>query len=117
MPSTKVAVGRPAEVADLLRELLRRTQEIEAAPRPPDWRSWDMRRWAEDREYGPLYAPRDWFGGGEPLPEAERVRYLRAVRRLAGEGLLTMIVSERGGKLQRLRLTRAGRAAAEAATS
>jgi hypothetical protein len=62
-----------------------------------------------DREYGPRYSP-TWFED-ETATEAGRVRFLRTVYSLADTGLLTVVKSE-GGRIERLRLTKAGRKAA-----
>jgi hypothetical protein len=112
MSSEVVSVS--VEARAVLLELLVRTRAIARRPRPPAWRSWEVERWQDDREWGPLYSPAEWFGGGESIPEYLRVRYLRAIRKLAADGLLTMIMSESGKRLERLRLTEAGQRLAEA---
>jgi hypothetical protein len=93
----------------VLTELARREAEIAARPRPPAWKVWEARPDADDREYGPRYSPA-WLGDAATA-EAGRVRALRAVYRLADGGLVEPTRSP-GGRLERLRLTPAGRAAA-----
>lgn len=59
---------------------------------------------------GPRYVPSDWFGeDGKPLPEAERVRFLRAVHKLASAGFLA-VTRNGAGRVERIRLTQSGRA-------
>jgi hypothetical protein len=93
----------------LLNELARRESEIAARPRPPAWKTWEARPDADDREYGPRYSP-TWFGD-RASTEARRVRLLRALYRLADAGLIDLTKSE-GGRLERIRLTTAGKDAA-----
>jgi DNA-binding PadR family transcriptional regulator len=45
------------------------------------------------------------------VDEAGRVRALRTLYRLSADGLLTLVKSEHGNRLQRVKLTDAGRAA------
>lgn len=100
--------------AEVLTELARREAEIASRPRPPAWRTWDVRADADDREFGPRYSPA-WFGDAAAT-EARRVRLLRTVYRLAGAGLVTVLKNE-GGRLERIRLSAAGtRAVADLAT-
>ena len=67
-----------------------------------------MRDYEDDLEYGPSYSP-SWFGDAAGT-EARRVRLLRTVYRLGAAGLVDIVKSE-GGRLERLQLTTAGRAA------
>lgn len=67
-----------------------------------------MRDHADDIVYGPLYSP-GWFGE-RGATEARRVRLLRTVYRLDSAGLVDIVKSD-GGRLERLRLTKAGRSA------
>jgi hypothetical protein len=90
----------------VLLEVQRRCEAIRTRPRPPAWKWWEARDDDADRECGPRYSP-TWFGGATAT-EAGRVRFLRTVYRLADSGLLTVVKSE-GGRLERGRLTRAGR--------
>jgi hypothetical protein len=94
--------------AAVLTELAKREEEITTRPDPAKWKSWEWRELADDREYGPLYSP-TWFG---ELNEAGRVRHLRTVYRLADAGLLVVVKSE-GGRLERVQLTGAGKAAVQ----
>src|SRR5262245_31569528 len=93
----------------VLLEVERRCDAIRTRPRPPAWKTWEVRDDDDDREYGPRYSP-TWFGDATAT-EAGRVRFLRTVYRLADAGLLTVVKTE-GGRLERVRLTRAGRNAA-----
>lgn len=99
------------ELAELvLLELAERCEAIRTRPKPQAWRTWDVRDDEADREYGPRYSP-TWFGDAT-ANEAGRVRLLRIVYRLADAGLLTVVKSE-GGRLERIRLTEAGRVAVD----
>ncbi|WP_439628801.1 hypothetical protein [Gemmata sp.] len=91
----------------ILTEVVRRCDEIAARPKPPAWRTWESGPDAEDREYGPRYSP-TWFG---EVDEAARVRFLRAVYGLHAAGLVAAVKSE-GGRLERVKITDEGRAAA-----
>ena len=93
----------------VLAEVARRCDATRARPRPPAWKWWEVREDEAEREYGPRYSP-TWFGEATAT-EAGRVRLLRTVYRLADAGLLTFVKSE-GGRLERVRLTKAGRDAA-----
>jgi hypothetical protein len=93
----------------VLIEVARRCEEIETRPEPRPWQWWERREYDADRQYGPRYAA-SWFPD-VAATEAGRVRLLRTVYRLAEAGLLTVVKSE-GGRLERVRLTEAGRSAA-----
>jgi hypothetical protein len=84
-------------------------EAVAARPSPPPWRWWDVRDLAADLKHGPRYSPR-WFGG-LTATEAGRIRVLRALYGLADAGLVTLVKSEGAGRLQRARLTEAGREA------
>jgi hypothetical protein len=99
--------------AEVRTELARREAGIASRPRPPAWRTWDVRAGADDREFGPRYSPA-WVGDAAAT-EARRVRLLRTVYRLADAGLLVTSTSE-GGRLERIRLTADGRSAIAPAT-
>lgn len=99
------------EMKLVLLECLFRENQIAAAIRPPKWQKWGRMIDAELREYGPRYSPAEWFGGGQPLEEKMRVRYLRAVHKLQKDGQLA--VTTVSDKLAYLKLTAAGREAAE----
>lgn len=58
-------------------------------------------------EHGPAYSHREWFG---PIPDAERKRMRRAIKRLAGRGLLVAFTSK--DDAEHLKLTDDGVAAA-----
>jgi hypothetical protein len=103
-----MATTRDDLAAPVLTELVRREAVIAARAKPPAWKKWEARPDADDREFGPRYSP-SWFGYAGDT-EARRVRLLRTVYRLAEAGLVTVVKSE-GGRLERLRLTDAGRAA------
>src|SRR5947207_4752541 len=103
-------MSRDERATLVLLEVARQCEAIRARPRPPAWRWWDVRDDDADREYGPRYSPA-WFGGATAT-EAGRVRVLRTVYRLAEAGLLTAVKSA-GGRLERFRLTEAGREAAD----
>ena len=90
----------------VLLEVARRSEVVRARTPPPTWQTWAVRDYETDREYGPSYSP-TWFGAATAT-EAGRVRFLRTVYRLADAGLLTVVKSE-GGRLERVRLTKAGR--------
>ena len=94
----------------VLAEVVRRSAAIRDRPTPPAWKTWEARDDAADREYGPRYSP-TWFGDAT-VTEAGRVRLLRTLYRLAEARLLTLVKSE-GGRLERVRLTKAGHDAAE----
>ena len=94
--------------ATVLNEVARQEAQIRRRPRPEPWRRWDVQRDEEDRERGPLYSPQ-WFGA-LAADEAGRVRFLRTVRRLEAAGLLAIGRSP-AGKLERVKLTKAGRKA------
>ena len=102
-------MNRDELAALVLAEVARQCDAIAARPRPPVWQSWAAREDAADRERGPRYTPR-WFGDAAAT-EAGRVRLLRALYRLADAGMLTLEKSE-GGRLERVRLSKAGRDAA-----
>ena len=91
----------------VLTELARREAAIAARPRPPAWKTWEARPDADDRKYGPRYSP-TWLAD-VTADEAGRVRMLRTLYRLADAGLVELLKSE-GGRLERVRLTDAGRA-------
>jgi hypothetical protein len=95
----------------VLVEIARQQRRIKRRRRPEPWRRWDVARDQDDRTFGPLYSPR-WFGPAAAT-EAGRVRHLRAVYALADCGLVQVVKSE-GGRLERVRLTPAGRTAAAA---
>ena len=101
-------MNRDELAALILLELHRRCEAIRTRPKPPAWKTWDVRDHADDTEYGPLYSP-GWFGE-HGATEARRVRLLRTVYRLADAGLVDIVKSE-GGRLERLQLTKAGREA------
>jgi hypothetical protein len=105
-------MNRDELAALVLAEVARRCEAIRDRPRPPAWKTWETRDDDDDREYGPRYSP-TWFGE-VTATEAGRVRMLRTVYRLAEAGLLTLVRSE-GGRLERVRLTKAGTKAAESA--
>lgn len=81
--------------------------EIAARPQPGAWQRWERDELDHLKRYGPLYRPSEWFGGGRPIPEKYRVRYLRAINKLIAAGLLTGATTE-GNRLAHLRLTEAG---------
>jgi len=89
----------------VLIEVHQRCEVAQSRRRPPEWKSWEVWEYEADIKYGPLYSPR-WFGRLTET-EAGRVRMLRTVYRLADAGLLTIVKSE-GGRLERVRLTKAG---------
>ncbi|MBP3956702.1 hypothetical protein J8F10_15615 [Gemmata sp. G18] len=100
-----------SKLTDTEREILTavrdRMTEVAALPDPPNWKHWQVEELRELREYGPRYAPADWFGGGNPLPEKVRVRYLRAINKLMDTGFLDGTTTD-GGRLAWLKLTPAG---------
>jgi hypothetical protein len=102
-PMTRDGLARP-----VLLEFGRRERAIADREPPPAWQRWAVRGRDDDVGYGPKYSPK-WFGGAGAT-EARRVRPLRVVHKLGESGLLTLVVSE-AGRLQRVRLTEAGRAA------
>lgn len=103
-------MNRDELAALVLAEVARQCDAIRSRPKPPAWQSWSVREDDNDRDYGPRYSPK-WFGDAATT-EAGRVRLLRTVYRLADAGLLTLVKSE-GGRLERVRLTAAGRDAAD----
>lgn len=103
-------MNRDELCALVLVEVARQCEAIRTRPRPPAWKTWEARDDDADRKYGPQYTP-TWFGHATAT-EAGRVRLLRTVYRLAEAGLLTLVKSE-GGRLERVRLTRAGHEVAE----
>lgn len=92
----------------VLIEVARRAKAIRYRPRPRAWQTWAVREDQADRDYGPRYSP-TWFADATDT-EAGRVRFLRTVYRLTDAGLLAVVKSE-GGRLERVRLTDAGRKA------
>jgi hypothetical protein len=94
--------------AMILREIATRENEMATRPELPACRRWDRRNYDTDREHGPRYSSA-WFGRATDT-EARRVRVLRMVYKLADAGLVDITRSE-GGRLERVRLTAAGRAA------
>jgi hypothetical protein len=86
-----------------------RHEEARAAPRPPDWRRWEVERHEEDLRFGPRYSTVQWFGS-LAASNAQRVACLRTVYRLGDAGLLEIIKKGWGDKVDRVRLTDAGRA-------
>jgi hypothetical protein len=91
----------------ILIECLARENAIAASPaRKPWWGILD--RHDDDVAYGPRYKPSAWFGD---LTDAERQHYMRGCYRLSKAGLL-LVVASTGGRLERIKLTDAGRAAA-----
>ena len=93
----------------VLIEVHQRCEVAQSRRRPPEWKPWEVWEYEADIKYGRLYSPR-WFGRLTET-EAGRVRMLRTVYRLADAGLLILVKTE-GGRLERVRLTEAGRAAA-----
>lgn len=102
-------MNRDELAAMVLAEVARQCDAIRNRPKPPAWKTWEAIPDDDDREYGPRYSP-TWFGDATAT-EAGRVRLLRTVYRLADAGLLTLVKSE-GGRLERVRLTKAGHKAA-----
>ena len=98
-------MNRDELAAMVLAEVARQCDAIRNRPKPPAWKTWEAIPDDDDREYGPRYSP-TWFGDATAT-EAGRVRLLRTVYRLADAGLLTLVKSE-GGRLERVRLTKAG---------
>lgn len=90
----------------MLAEVLRRCDEAHARPRPPRWKTWEVREDDDARELGPRYSP-GWFGAAAAT-EAGRVRFLRTLYRLADAGLV-LVEKSKGGRLERVRLSDAGR--------
>lgn len=90
----------------VLRTVAEQLEEIATRPEPPKWHTWAWRELLDDREYGPRYSP-TWFG---ELSEANRQRTLRTVYRLSEAGLLEVVKTE-NGRLERVNLTKAGKAA------
>ncbi len=95
---------------DILAAIAAGMREIDARPQPPAWQTWAVREWEEAREYGVRYEPARMFGGGSPLPERIRTRYLRVLHELAEAGLLTRTGT--GGRLTHVKLTPTGLEAA-----
>lgn len=94
----------------ILRECVKREDEVAAAPKPPEWQRWEVELWEEMQRYGPPYSSAKWFGderGG--LPERVRSRILRTIRELERRDLLEG--TSMSGRLRWLRTTEAGRAA------
>lgn len=87
----------------VLLEIYRQCEAIRVRGKPAAWRSWEVNRDMDDREYGPRYSPA-WFGDGT---EAARVRLLRTVYRLHAAGLVKAVKSE-GGRLERVKITAKG---------
>jgi hypothetical protein len=78
----------------------------EIAARPVPAATWQAAELADLRRFGPAFDASGWFNGGDPLPERERIRFLRAVRRLAHAGLMTF--TRINGRLRHVKLTAAG---------
>jgi hypothetical protein len=102
-----------SEEKAVLVECQRREDEIAAQPNSPKHRTWDRRALDELREYGPEFSSNLWFGNeGDPVPERFRSRFLRAVWKLAADGLL--VPTRTGARLSHLKLTEQGRQAVAA---
>ncbi len=71
----------------ILSECLQRQRELNVAEEPPQWKFWEMELLADQREHGPMYRFRDWFGDA---PELVRQRHRRAIFSLEATGLLTV---------------------------
>jgi hypothetical protein len=82
-------------------------EEARAQPEPAGWRVWEHEPWEIAQKVGPPYSTIRWFGQ-LAQNEAGRMRCLRMVRALEGEGLLECIKDEFSGKLSRVRLTARG---------
>ncbi|MEI7688265.1 MAG: hypothetical protein WCL32_24940 [Planctomycetota bacterium] len=94
----------------LILECHKRMKALAATPAPPSWRTWDLDPWEEGQAHGPPYAAGAWFG---KIDEAQRVRFLRALRMLASQGIIATY-SRCGGRLTNIKLTDLGIQAAEA---
>jgi hypothetical protein len=82
-------------------------EEARAQPEPARWQRWDHERWEIAQEVGPPYSTIRWFGE-LAHNEAGRMRCLRMVRELEGEGLLMCHKDEFSSKLSRVTLTERG---------
>lgn len=69
----------------LLTECLRRTQQLAAVDPPPEWERYAYAAWRDEKELGPRYSCRDWFG---KVSAAERMRFFRALRAIEDAGLV-----------------------------
>jgi hypothetical protein len=98
-----------AEESAVLLELHARTLEFRNLPPVKPWQWWEQSERDDLAANGMRYAANDWFGPG--LLERERVRYLRAIQRLAAVGLLTIVKT--GPRMTHLRITDEGEKAAK----
>jgi len=99
-------MNRDELAVTVLLEIDRRHAEALARPWPPAWQKLAAWEHEGDTVYGPLYSPQ-WFGE-LTATEAGRQRVLRTVRRLAEAGMVEVFRSP-AGRLERVRLTAAGR--------
>ena len=93
----------------ILWECLMQQRDLEEAEEPPEWKSWLRHLLEYDREHGPTYRFRDWFGDA---PNFVRQRHRRAIHALAAVGLLT-IHRRTEKRLSNIKLTDAGLKVAE----
>lgn len=101
-----------SEERDILTTCATLMREIQEQDVPEEDDYWARLEYDELKEHGPRYVPRTWFGGGSPVPERYRVRYLRALHNLAGRGLVSLATGS-GGRTENVKLTAKGWAAVE----
>jgi Winged helix DNA-binding domain len=104
------------EMNAVLLEVLKRTDLLKTAPAPKKYLQWDYQRWQDEQEYGPRWAPGEWFGGRAGLTDRERMSLLRSLRRLASAGLVVLWTDPDGGRDMNVKLTPSGERAARRLT-
>jgi hypothetical protein len=97
------------EMQMLLNECLRREEALKATPPPDLWKWWVRERYDDEMEYGPVWAPSEWFGDGLPLSDAQRMKFVRVLHELGGAGLLTVTRGPDGRRIAHVKLTDEGR--------
>ncbi len=94
----------------ILWECLMQQRELDAVEEPPLEQFWETELLEHQRQHGPTYRFRNWFGDA---PNFVRQRHRRAIHKLESAGLLT--VHRRTQKrLSNIKLTDAGSKMAEA---
>jgi hypothetical protein len=105
------------ELRAVLIECLKREDALKTAAAPPKWQTWEYEPYLDELEFGPAWAPADWFGGDVGLTDAQRMRFVRAVHAAATAGLVTITLGPDGRRIAHVQLTDAGRSQAGAMLS
>jgi hypothetical protein len=105
------------EMRAVLIECLKREEALKTAEPPPEWKWWDYEPYLDELEFGPAWAPAEWFGGNVGLTDAQRMRFVRAVHAAATAGLVTITLGPDRRRIAHVQLTEAGRSQAGAMLS